>query len=334
MQADMTASLWPLLADQLADSDSSWALGTFGAIAEFSRDRGEAAALTIADELISVVTLRGGVRVTRNDAMQAFTYETPAGLGWNQNIAICLPQPRAVMNRREGLTEIGPDRDALDPRHQDALLFDLGLGVPHADICIRVADRAVAEALRPFCGRDVFAAGNPVMMTVLAANPHRVFVSPFARVEVYQPIPPHGGRSPEGPHTHVLPKLLAHRRTHAATDPIPDGLVPCLSLFPCHPAKDAVGRAKPFDGARHRAFQDMLRDYGEPDVIRVKERIAAAIEAGRAPSDIEDDLPRMNARIALRQLQAAGRVSPVLVRWLEKYERHGALTDGDISGCH
>jgi hypothetical protein len=82
----------------------------------------------------------------------------------------------------------------------------------------------------------------------------------------------------------------------------------------------------------------MLRDYGEPDVIRVKDRIIAAVEAGRAPSDLEGALPRMNVRIALRQLQAAGRASPVLALWLEKYERHDAQVrpdnSGDLSGCH
>ena len=56
------------------------------------------------------------------------------------------------------------------------------------------------------------------MGMILAANPHRVFISRLGRIEVYQPIPPPSGKSPEGPHTHVLPRLLQSRRTHPATD--------------------------------------------------------------------------------------------------------------------
>ncbi len=47
----------------------------------------------------------------------------------------------------------------------------------------------------------------PAMAMILAANPHRVFLSRLGRIEVYQPIPPPSGKSPQGPHTHVLPQL-------------------------------------------------------------------------------------------------------------------------------
>jgi hypothetical protein len=59
----------------------------------------------------------------------------------------------------------------------------------------------------------VFEPGNPAMGMILAANPHRVFISRLGRIEVYQPIPPPSGKSPEGPHTHVLPRLLKSGRT-------------------------------------------------------------------------------------------------------------------------
>ena len=49
--------------------------------------------------------------------------------------------------------------------------------------------------------------------------------------EVHQPIPPQGGHSPEGPHTHLLPKLLAERRVHPPGSPLPVGLYCGLSLY-------------------------------------------------------------------------------------------------------
>jgi hypothetical protein len=46
------------LADRLADAETAWSLGTFGAIAEFTRDADETATLARADGMISVVTAR------------------------------------------------------------------------------------------------------------------------------------------------------------------------------------------------------------------------------------------------------------------------------------
>lgn len=323
-----------VLAGQLADPDSHWGLGGFGAIAEFCRDRDEAAAPGAAD--MSLVTARGGIRIAGGAGVRPVAYETAVGAGWNQTLALCLPLDAAAMSRRTALTEIGPDAGALRGEDRDGILFDLGLALPHVDAMVRVRDAEVAARLRAHAGKNVFAPDSGAMGVILAANPHRVFVSRCGRVEVYQPIPPPDGRSPAGPHTHVLPKLLAHNRTHAATEPIPDGWAPCLSVFPAHPAKDALGRATPFGAARHRAFQTLLGAYGDPAMTALKARVTQALAAGDAPpADIDDDrFARACIRVALRQAHAAGLSAPSLALWLEKYERPGAKDHGDMSGCH
>jgi hypothetical protein len=153
-------------------------------------------------------------------------------------------------------------------------------------------------------------------------------VSRVGRIEVFQPIPPADGKSPDGPHTHVLPNLLHHRRTHPATEPVPDGFVPCAHLYPAHPATNAVGERQPFDRARHDAFQKMLRDFGDPEFYAVKQRVAAAVAAGEDPSIIsiaDGRFTRTNVRVALRQLKAADDPSPSLVRWLAAHERTEAI---------
>jgi hypothetical protein len=71
-------------------------------------------------------------------------------------------------------------------------------------------------------------------------------VSHIGRAEVFQPIPPPGARSPDRPHTHVLPKLLARGRTHAATEPLPEGWIPSAHLYPAHPLRDQFGRKHAF----------------------------------------------------------------------------------------
>src|SRR5262245_4982281 len=272
----LAASDFEFLAGQLANHETNWSLGTFGAIAEFTRSADEPTALSLDEASLTAVTARGGIRIKVGEGLRQFASETTTRDSWNHRISLCLPESRCAMNRRSALAALGPDRGALRDEDRDADLFDLGLGALQADLCIRVADRHVADELQSHAGRPLFEPGNPAMGVILGANPHRVFESRLGRIEVFQPIPAAGGKSPDGPHTHVLPKLLRHRRTHSATEPVPSGYVPCAHLCPAHPAKDGLGRSRPFDRARHDAFQGMLRTFGDPEFNALKQRVFAA----------------------------------------------------------
>ena len=327
-------SSFAFLAAQMADHETGWSLGTFGAIAEFTRDPDEPTTLSRTGTCLAAVTARGGVRVEPCEGMRLFASETTTRESWNHRIALCLPEDACTMNRRAVLTELGPDTAALREQDRGAALFDLGLDALQADLCVRVADQEVAAQLRSHCGWALFAPGNPAIRVILAASPHRVFVSRLGRIEVFQPIPAAEGSSPDGPHTHVLPKLLAHRRAHAATEQVPDGFIPCAHLYPAHPAKDASGRARPFDRARHDAFQEMLRDFGDPRSYALKQRVFAAVAAGEDPSVLafsSDRFMRTNVRVALRQLEAANVALPSLARWLGAHERPGPIDTEHIA---
>ena len=313
-----------LIAEHLENPHSQWSLGTFGAIAEFSRDPDENARIDLTDENLSVVTARGGIRILPSERLRPFASESIGRLGWNHRVALCLPQNDCAMHRRKVFTEIGPDDAPLRDGDRGAILFDLGLDVLQADLCVRVTDAALAAELRGCSGQPVFDPANPAMRIILAANPHRVFISRIGRAEVYQPIPAAGGKSPSGPHTHVLPKLLQHRRTHAATEPIPEGFVPCAHFYPPHPMKDAFGREKPFDGVCHRSFQSLLEGFGAPDAAELKARVTKLVEAGQGPGELPvagDRASRTTVRLALRQLKAADPRSPALAQWLAVYDR-------------
>jgi hypothetical protein len=146
------------------------------------------------------------------------------------------------------------------------------------------------------------------MGTILAASPARVFIGRLGRIEVFQPIPSVGGRSPDGPHTHVLPKLLAQARTHAATEPIPEGWIPCAHFYPPHPMKDALGRPQPFDLERDQLFQKLLVRFGDPAYGALKKAVVDAVEAGRDPSTLfipKNRFARASMRVALYQLKAS-----------------------------
>jgi hypothetical protein len=329
LQAAVTVAAIDLLRREISNPETQWSLGTFGAIAEFSRDSDEPVRLSETADAVSAVTPRGGIALKAASGSRPFASEGVTKTGWSQRIALCLPDRDCALSRRIVLTEIGPDQDALRPEDRASPLFDLGLGALQADFCVRIDDSALAARLRAHTGRAVFEPGNPAMGMILGANPHRVFISRLGRIEVYQPIPPPSGKSPEGPHTHVLPKLLRGGRTHPATEPVPDGWVPCAHLYPPHPARDGLGEARPFDARRHQAFQEMIARCGDPAILAIKRRVAAAVNAGEPPSAIPGDRHgRAGIRIALRQMKAEAHPSPVLAAWLASFDQ-GHPEDGD-----
>lgn len=308
-----------LLARYLADCDAGWSMGTFGAIAEFTRDEDEAVAISCEADATSVVTPRGGLRLRPHPAQRLVASESLTRESWSQRIAICLPQDDAIMNRRNVLAEIGPDDMALRSEDRGGPLFDLGLDCLQVDVCVRMANLEAAQVLRQWIGQPVFAPGSAALPVLMAANPHRVFLTRLGRVEVFQPIPPPGGRSPDGPHTHILPKLLAAGRTHAATEPLPDGWLPCAHVYPAHPLRDQLGRPHAFRPHAHDAFQALLERHGDPDLVAVKRDVADRIRSGAAPSSHPAPggrFARAALRIALRQLAAADDASPALSSWL------------------
>jgi Family of unknown function (DUF6925) len=327
-------SAFELIEAQIADPNAQWSLGTFGAIAEFMRDPDEPAEITQAEQSIAVVTPRGAIRIEARPDLRPVAFETVTTSAWSQRVAFCLPQAASAMNGRAVLTEIGPDRGALRAQDRDALLFDLGLGVHQVDCCVRTADGELIAGLRTAAGRALFDPGNPAMGLILRHSPNRVFATRAGRAEIYQAIPVHGGKAPDGPHTHVLPKLLARGRTHAATEPIPRGFVSCAHLYPAHPLRDGYGRAIAFDAGRYAAFQRLLSRFGDIEHVRLKRNVVKALYAGAGPEAIAmpaDRFAQASIRIALRQVKASGGPSPALSAWFAAHDS-GAVDEDELGG--
>ena len=331
----MSAAAIDLLQQEISNPDTQWSLGTFGTIAELSRYPGEPVRLVQSADAVSAVTARGGIALKPHAAIRAFASEGITKTGWNQRVALCLPTHDCAMNQRIELTELGPDHDAPREADRDSVLFDLGLGALQADFCVRIGDHVLAARLREHAGRAVFEPGNPAMAMILAANPHRIFISRLGRIEVYQPIPPPSGKSPEGPHTHVLPRLLKSGRTHPATEPVPEGLVPCAHLYPPHPARDGLGEARPYDATHHHAFQRMMAAYGDPAALAAKRRVIDAVLAGEPPTAVAGDRhSRICVRIALRQMKSQGHASAALSAWLASFDSAAPDEADDEAALH
>jgi hypothetical protein len=324
-QPDRTA-LRALLMRYVRDATAGWSCGSFGAIAEFARMSDEAAEIDTGWK-IGACTDRGGIRVHPVEPVRAIAYEMLSrdATAWQQGVALCLPEGEAAMSGRTVLTELGPDKDALRPEDRSAILFDLGLGQLQLDACVRTSDPSVIAKLRAGLGRPVFEHGNPLAAEMPALSPHRVFVCRFGRIEVYQPIPTPGGTSPDGPHTHVLTKLLRHKRTHAANIPLPSGWIPCMTLFPANPVRDEFGSLKPFDRSVHDAFQSVWEQFADAGLIELKRAVQASVIAGRptlpdvALADTREG--RTAIRVTLRQLHYLHRASPVVAALRAQVDR-------------
>jgi len=315
----------------LNDSRTGWGVGVFGAIAEFVRDSGEAERVLPGH---ARVTARGGIAIqTAHPTARLFAWTEPSSIAalWRQGAALCLPEAEAAIGGAEVVTEIGPDDDALREQDRGSILFDMGVGFAHLRACVRTSDPWVIEQLRAGLGKSLFAPGNTAGGAIVIASPNRVFLSRLARVEVYQPIPPPDGKSPEGPHTHLLPKLLAARRAHPATRPLPEGWISCLDIFPAHPLRDALGRAIPFDPAAHDAFADLLSRFGIAALEAVRADAIRAIRAGETPERFTahvDRFGRATLKVALRQMACSEPHLPALSVWRDAFDRAAETEPG------
>ena len=113
------------------------------------------------------------------------------------------------------------------------------------------------------------------------------------------------GKSPEGPHTHVLPKLLRSGRTHPATEPIPEWLDTLRAYLSAASGPRRHGRTP---AIRCGASPFVSADDGElrrSQNTAIKRRVAEAVLAEEPPSAIAGDRHgRASIRIALRQMKA------------------------------
>lgn len=205
-----------IVRQHLAEAANGWSVGTWGAIGEFQYDMDEPD-LSVDLEALSATTTRGALYI--GSLTDAVMFALIDDSGRTREIAFCSPHEGA---RRTTIHEL------------DDTIFDLGIGAPHIDMMVRLrpGDAATRTAMLSGVGRPLLAPGNPAGGAIAQASPTRIFASALARLEVHQPIPPPGARSPEGPHSHLLPEYLQEGRVHAPGSPLPTGLYCGLSLYP------------------------------------------------------------------------------------------------------
>lgn len=309
----MPHNCFALLTELALDPANGWSIGSFGAIGEFVRDADEPADIVQGDNMLHIATRRGAMRIAPVTTLTPVAWDSLSadGESWGHAVAFCVDRP---VTGNRAIMALGPDAEAIRDRDREAALFDLGVGAGVVRMCLRTRDAALIRALNAAEGTALLATPS-LMAEVLRAQPHRVLLSPAGRIEVFQPIPLPDGKSPVGPHTHLLTKLTPKDRAHSSNTPIPQGQQSAISVHPRSPWRTMLGERHPFDPAIDAAFAPILQRYGLAEDASVAGALLRAIENGAAPEFAEwpdTRRGRTKARILLRRLAAAGdsRVKP------------------------
>ncbi|WP_151180440.1 DUF1289 domain-containing protein [Hypericibacter terrae] len=223
---------------KLRNREGSWAIGCYGAVAEFRAEAGEDCEIAVAGDKVIARTDRGALRLWIGDAVRALAlYETP-GRQDLRAIFLVISRLRAGLPVANGLSALGPDRSAIRPEDRGLALYDLGLRRTITRFCIRTDKPALLQALTPSLGQSWPGYLPTLGAAILRENPVRVVESVLGRAEVRTPIPPPGAASIAGPHTHLLPDLLAMDRELGPGFELPEAYAPGAIFYPSLPAND------------------------------------------------------------------------------------------------
>ncbi|WP_234050415.1 MULTISPECIES: DUF1289 domain-containing protein [unclassified Xanthobacter] len=190
---------------RFASAQGAFVAGVFGAVAEVLRDPDEPYEAARDGESLTLRSPRAALRLQAPPYLTAF--EIPRGAN-APLLAFAVPAGRVGLAGPAELTALGPDGDSLLARDAGGARFDIGLARRAARFSIRCGP-AIAGEVAARCGAPWPLVLAGIAPLVLGHSPVRVVETPCVRAEVDAPIPPPDGRSPEGPHTHLLPELLA-----------------------------------------------------------------------------------------------------------------------------
>lgn len=316
----MTLMHFDEIATQALDPNHGWSIGSFGAIGEFVRDADEPAVIRREPALLEIATPRGAMRIAPTTALTPIAWDSLSadGESWGHALALCCPRPETPSRV---VRSLGEDEAAIRPHDRHMRIFDLGVAAGAVTMAARTDDPALIEALTALEGRSLLST-PAILAEMLRAQPHRVLLSPAGRIEVFQPIPPADGKSPIGPHTHLLAKLVPKDRTHSSNVPIPEGLQAAISLHPRSPWRTMLGERHDYIPDHDRAFAPLLDRFALPEDRFVEAHLLAAIDTGAAPEFAdwpETRRGRTKARIVLRRLAAAG--DPRVAPWRALHDR-------------
>jgi predicted Fe-S protein YdhL (DUF1289 family) len=239
---------WPygriarFVAESLGQRSGTWVLGCYGATAEFMCHHDEPCDVSVTGETITAISNRGALQLTIGEQVRALQLRAGRSGHGYRAIFLVVVKARATLPVATTLTPLDRDEGAIRPECRNDAWFDLGLGRGDLRFCVRASAIELRDKLNQASGLPLSDLLQAAGATIVKHSPARVVESPLGRAEIYTPIPPPGGQSPDGPHTHLLPGHLASGR---ATQPGID-LPPVYALGATfHPRTGSQGHIEP-----------------------------------------------------------------------------------------
>jgi predicted Fe-S protein YdhL (DUF1289 family) len=224
------------IANTFSFGGGTWVAGVYGAVAEFCVGDGENFVLHVGDQTIRASSPRGAISLRISEHVRALAFGTSQNPAEADIIVLAVPRKRATFVTHCGLTNLGADVGSIRSLARDEQLYDLGLGRIAAGFGIRTADPDLKESLDRCSGLGWPDVLRLIGTEIVQSSPARVVRHSLGRIEVFTEIPPPGGQSPRGPHTHFLPNQLASRVDLPVTLTVPDAYTPCAVHYPDSPA--------------------------------------------------------------------------------------------------
>ncbi|MEO0391228.1 MAG: DUF1289 domain-containing protein [Pseudomonadota bacterium] len=213
----------------LEAGQGTWVMGVVGAVAEFSAPYG--ADVQADGDVITAHTQNGAITMRLDDDIRALTFDPPHTPEARQRVMLAVKRERGRLPLAAGLADLGPDAAPLLGGDQGRL-FDLGLARKEARFCVRSGAAPVQSALHAAAGQPLGAALPHVAPALLQHSPTRVVETALGRIEVQGRIPAPTERSPEGPHTHLMPAHLATGRATPVDMDLPRAYLPGAIFYP------------------------------------------------------------------------------------------------------
>lgn len=218
--------------DTLRLGGGTWTMGCYGAVAEFCVGVEEAVSFQESESHVVAETARGAIRLQVGPQVYVLALAAGDASARRELVVLAVPRSRQQLSAPAGLRALGPDRESIKISSRGDLLCDLGVGIGLTQFCIRTSDRSLAQNLEENAGRDWSEALRVLGPSILEVSPDRVVCGPLGRIEVFTPIPPPGGRSPDGPHTHLLPAHLAARLETPPGLQVPEAFIVGAIFYP------------------------------------------------------------------------------------------------------
>lgn len=220
------------VAERLRGGAGTWVAGVVAAVAEFSARPAASVEVDVQGDTIVARTPGGALSFRVDHHVRALTFEAGDVRLDRSRIVLAVKRERGRLDMADALTDLGQDVRALDPTARTAHLFDMELGRKEARFCVRLGQGPTETAMRGALGSAFPESLPKIGPALLTESPVRVVETALGRIEVSTPIPPPGGTSPAGPHTHLLPDHLATGRALPAGFDLPRAYLPGAMFYP------------------------------------------------------------------------------------------------------